>query len=331
LARTARATLIASHFVAALAGRCGDGWAPACTLRPLGASVLTDAEARCATDEPYGCDTLATLLLFGYGVAADRDAAARLSDRTSYGVRVAIADAGGALLPIPLADPPEPVVASLSPADDGEPREGTFVGWDGSRSHYSVGLPALSADGRVVAVIRSDGDGTDGEVDLLSLDVESGAVGRTDRISESHASEEETEAEVAQWAATRRAISTVSRYLSRRGFRSLGRVPSPDEPAVAGAPILEWTSDGWVTLRDPSTGRVRYAERLVIPDPEPPADLDEEALEEWWIEHACDVPGLDDAAAWSIDATHVLVMTRVNPPPDECVTSTEHRIVTLAP
>lgn len=304
---------------------CGAAAAPSPRSTPSAAAAPPDATATATSPDaraetaPAPCES-----------SRSREGCAAIAARTAPADESSPAPVDAGL--IVLSPPPPRIEASIVTAPQGQRVDGgTYVAFDGRLAYHAVGFPALSADGRIAAVVSSTGDGTSDRYVLVSIATDGRSPGRRDALSESYASEEGTEAEAARLRDARTQTTRAARYVARRGFRSMVRLPVPDAPALEGVPVLEWTEDGWVTIRDPGSERVRFRERIVVPAPGMPDDLDDDEAMEWEDEHRCDVPGLDAAAAWQIDAERVLLETTINPPADECDSSDDHRIVTLAP
>jgi hypothetical protein len=219
----------------------------------------------------------------------------------------------------------EPVRAEIVAQHDGRPT-GTSVGWDGEREYVALGLPARSTDGRTVVLVEGGGDGTSSRRALVTLTVATGALDRRDELYASDASEEGTPLEAARAQDARARIAEAQRHLARAGFLALEPLGSSAD--AAGALALEEPAPGVVQIRD-ATGRTRFREVVVPPAPTPPPGLDDDALDEWELEHQCD-DSLEEAQAWRIDAGHVLLVLRVGATPDECWVRDEPRIVTLS-
>lgn len=212
--------------------------------------------------------------------------------------------------------------AAIVASDGRGPRQGTYIGFDGEREYEALGLPAISPEGRSLALIEGGGDGTSSRHALVTVSVATGALERRDELSEARASEEDTPREAERWRAARVGIGRAQRYLARRRFVAL-------EPLAGSGLAVEEPTPGVVELRDAS-GRTLHRAEVVPPAPEAPADLHGDALDAWEVEHLCD-DRLEDVSAWRIDATRVLLVLRIGATPDECWVRDEHQVITLGP
>lgn len=142
-----------------------------------------------------------------------------------------------------------------------------------SEDGQAQGLPAVSGDGRLVAVLDSRGDGYASNLQLLSLRVSDHGVDRTDPLL-SYSADEEPEDDAAQRAFDRevaRNATKISRYLERRRFRAMRQLPIPSEPHYEGLPVLvapPETGDapGMLLIRSPGPGPILH--RGSVPAPE---------------------------------------------------------------
>lgn len=228
--------------------------------------------------------------------------------------------------PLPAPLPREPVRAAIVvQGRDGAPR-GESAGWDGEHQFVAVGLPAMSPDGRSIVLLEGGGDGANSARSLVTVSARTGALERRDALYESRASEEDTPEEETHLREARRQIARAQRYLARRTFLSLRGL---DEASGTDEALTLETSAGVVEIFD-SSRRSRFRREVVPPAPRPPPGLDEDAWVAWEVEHHCD-DHLEEAAAWRIDATHVLLTLKIGATPDECWVRDEHELVTLSP
>lgn len=201
-------------------------------------------------------------------------------------------------------------------------RGGVAIGWDGENAYEALGLPAVPEDGASLVYIDGGGDGSNDRYALVTLSAETGATERSDALSESRADEEGTSAERERQQRARTQIADAQRYLAGRAFFTIPQLDGASELRIE-------DRDGVVTIHD-ADGRSRFERRMVAAQPRPPADLDDDELEAWEIEHQCD-DGIEELEAWRVDATHVFVVLHVGATPDECWVRRETAVVTLAP
>jgi hypothetical protein len=179
------------------------------------------------------------------------------------------------------------------------------------------GLPALSRDGRAVAIRRHEGDGLDSTEALVTVSVRTGRIVRTDSFGTWRAGYDFDDEELRQWLDEVRTRKVrADRYLTRRGFRSIPPLGETDHGANPSGWSVE--DDGaWVTISD-ETGRERFHQQMMEP-----TERDEE--------DPCSGYGITELYAWRVDATHALLDLTSNPTPDECWAEQSFHIVTLAP
>lgn len=234
---------------------------------------------------------------------------------------------GGEPEPRVAVPPPEPVAARIEGVDEGSSDERTIAGVVAVR-----GLPAISSDGRLVALVHEEGAGNWERDSLRVLRAADASEERSYPLFEISAEDDHDEA---SWRArlreVRRLGARADRFLRRRGFRSLPRLPREDEPPVRGLPVLELgpdRSEGTVVIRDAASGRIRLRRALhpfFLPGGAPPDESDPET----GYVNPCSRPELADVDAWMLPDGRVLVRSTVNPPADVCRVSNHYDIVAL--
>ncbi|MCA9606619.1 MAG: hypothetical protein KC619_13535 [Myxococcales bacterium] len=308
---------------------CRAGVEAACGFEGSVAEGRAALEAGCRGEAPGACARLAGLLAYGCGGPADVARATSMLvaledfDRLLelYEDDAVLGEAGA----LPPAVPPIEARASWR-ADPDEP----WVSLDG--------VPAISDDGRLLAVAGGIETGTDER--SLTL-----RVLRVDDLSEErvyplcHDTFDTQELEGAALLALHRGFrenaGRADRFLRRRGFRSLtplsalgvdigeGAAPTTFH---AGVPVLMWARDGTITIRDAGPGSVRFrgiVHAAILAGPPPADELGEPSICETDLE-------LRRAAAWLLPDGRALVESVILPPAGPCGRNAHLGAVALA-
>lgn len=300
--------------------RCSREQAPSCPLGALLARSLPALETSCADGQDEDCATHSWAHLLGCGVDVDVQEAARFVERVPAGL----------LERLYRTDAVVPTPAGLEPMPARPPAR--------MRRSGSVGLPALSSDGRVLAIVEEAGSARWDSTSLLVLHVADGTRERTYPISSSTLAEdaEQTAAETA--AARREArenLSRADRFLVRRGFRGLVPLQVFDEEAPTSAALVLVAARlrEELLVRDVGPGAIRWrglAPGMPVPAAPPEPEYESEAWHEWEEEYSCWAMSPESVDGWwDPDSDRVLLRAIYNPAGDSCAREHVYEILEL--
>lgn len=302
-----------------LCAACADGRVEACGFDSILTPWLSNGLNQCERGDEQACSDAAKMLLRGCGALRDVVRAAALFDeldeetqRELYAIEEVVPFNGE------LVDPPSTRPARLRMLSAGQASsEAVFS------TLMPEGLAARSRDGRLLAVLGRAGAGNWERKTLLSLHSHDATRERDYLLFQFGAEDGEfDEAELRR--GVRRRGAQADRFLVRRGFASLVRLPRLGEPMLRGYPVLTYFEKGEIIVRDPGPGPVRFRGRLhpLV------TGRDRVADEHGWVD-PCSEPELYDVVAWSIDESHLLIRSTVNPAADACELIDHYSIVEI--